>query len=88
MLKGIVVVFTRGMVNRTANKQLFSRLSALRKRKEADPVTVEEEENITEDHSFEQNLRCEVYEALDLQHPLSFEDRNICKISKGGKSWN
>ena len=66
----------------------FSRLSALRKRKEADPVTVEEEENISEDHLFEQNLRCEVYEALDLQHPLSFEDRNICKISKGGKSWN
>ena len=39
----------------------------------AHPVTVEEEENLTEDdvrtwegHSFEQNLRYEVYEAIDL----------------------
>ena len=73
----------------------FSRLSALQKSKEAHPVTVEEEENITEDdvstwegHSFEQNLRYEVYEAIDLQHPLSFEDRDICKIAKGGKLKN
>ena len=59
----------------------FSRLSALQKSKEAHPVTVEEEENLTEDdvstwesHSFEQNVRYEVYEAVDLQHPLSFDD--------------
>ena len=73
----------------------FSRLSALQKSKEAHPVTVGEEENLTDDdvstwegHSFEQNLRYEVYEAVDLQHPLSFEDRDICKIAKGGKLKN
>ena len=73
----------------------FSRLFALQKSKEAHPVTVEEEENLTEDdvstwegHSFEQNLRYEVYEAVDLQHPLSFEDRDICKIAKCGKLKN
>ena len=73
----------------------FSRLSALQKTKEAHPVTGKEEENIPEDdvstwegHSFEQNLRYEVYEAIDLQNPLSFEDRDICKIAKGGKLKN
>ena len=73
----------------------FSRLSALQKSKEAHPVTVGEEENLTDDdvstwegHSFEQNLRYEVYEAVDLQRPLSFEDRDICKIAKGGKLKN
>ena len=30
----------------------------------------------------------EVYEAVDLQHPLSFEDCDICKIVKGGKLKN
>ena len=67
----------------------------MQKSKEAHPVTEEEEENISEDdvstwegHSFEQNLRYEVYEAIDLQHPLSFEDRDICKIAKGGKLKN
>ena len=72
----------------------FSRLSALQKNKEAHPVSVEEE-NLTEDdvstwegHSFEQNLRYDVYEAIDLQHPLPFEDRDICKIAKGGKLKN
>ena len=62
---------------------------------EAQPVTVEEEENLTEDdvsiwegHSFEQTLRYEVYEVVDLQHPLSFEDRYIYKIAKGGKLKN
>jgi len=61
------------MENLTANKKLFSRSSTLQKSKEAHPVTVEEEENLTEDdvstwegHSFEQNLRYEVYEAVDL----------------------
>jgi len=34
------------------------------------------------------SVRYEVYEAVDLQHPLSFEDRDICKISKGGKLKN
>jgi len=70
-------------------------LSALQKSKEAQPVTVEEEENLTdievstwEGHSFEENLRYEVYEAVDLQHPLSFEDRDICKITKGRKLKN
>ena len=50
----------------------FSRLSALQQSKEVHPVTVEEE-NLTEDdvstwegHSFEQNLRYELYEAVDL----------------------
>ena len=73
----------------------YPQLSALQKSKEAQPVTVEEEENLTEDdistwegHSFELNLRYEVYEAVDLQHPLSFEDRDICKIVKGGKLKN
>ena len=72
----------------------FSRVSALQQSKEVHPVTVEEE-NLTEDdvstwegHSFEQNLRYEVYEAVDLQHPLSFEDRDICKAAKGGKLKN
>ena len=83
------------MENLTANNQLFSRLSALQESEEAQPVTVEEEENLTEDdvsiwegHSFEQTLRYEVYEAVDLQHPLSFEDRYIYKIAKGGKLKN
>ena len=71
----------------------FSRLYALQKSKEAHQVTVQE--NLTEDdvstwegHSFEQNLRYQVYKAVDLQHPLSFEDRDICKIAKGGKLKN
>lgn len=75
-----------------SNKHLVSRLSALQKSKEAHPVTVEEGENLTEDnvstwegHSFKQNISYEVYEAVDLQHPLSFEDCNICKIGKGRK---
>ena len=72
------------MENLTANKQLFFPI-----------VCIAEKQNITEDyvstwegHSFEQNLRYEVYEAIDLQHPLSFEDRDICKIAKGGKLKN
>ena len=64
----------------------FSRLSALQKSKEVNPVTIEEEENLTEDdvsnwegHSFEQNLRYEVYETVDLQHPLSFEGGSVAE---------
>lgn len=75
------------------NKHLVSQLSALHKSKEAHPVTVEEGENLTEDnvstwegHSFKQNIRYEVYEAVDLQHPLSFEDCNICKNRKRQKA--
>lgn len=75
-----------------SNKHLVSRLSALQKSKEAHPVKVEEGENLTEDnvstwegHTFKQNISYEVYEAVDLQHPLSFEDCNICKIGKGRK---
>ena len=72
---------TRTGVQRVGKVQSkIFKLSALQKSKEAHPVTVEEEENLTEDafstwegHSFEQNLRCEVYEAVDLQHPLSFD---------------
>ena len=73
----------------------FSRLSALQKRKGAHPVTIEEEENLNDDdfsswegRSSEQNLRHDVYEAVDLQHPLSFENRNICAMAKGKKLKN
>ena len=62
----------------------FSQLSALQKSKEAHLVTVEEKENLTEDDV----SRYEVYEAVDLRHPLSFEDRDICNIAKGGKLKN
>ena len=79
----------------TANMQrfcfFFHRLSALQKSKEAHPVTLEEEEKLNDDdvsawegHSQEQSLRYEVYEAIDLQHPMSFEDRNISKLDKYG----
>ena len=94
-LQGITIVFTGRMENRTPNYKFFPRLSALQKHKGAHPVTIEEEENLNDDdfsswegRSSEQNLRHDVYEAVDLQHPLSFENRNICAMAKGKKLKN
>ena len=64
----------------------------MQKSREALSVTIDEEENLNDEdfstwegNSLEQNLRLDVYGAVDLQHPLSFDDRNICQIAKGKK---
>ena len=38
-----------------------------------------------EDHCVAKNLREEVYDTVDIQHPLSFEGRNICLMAKDKK---
>ena len=64
----------------------------MQKSREALSVTIDEEENLNDEdfstwegNSLEQNLGLDVYGAVDLQHPLSFDDRNICQIEKGKK---
>ena len=75
----------------------FSRLSALKKSSQglAVTVTLGDEENLDDDdfrswegHSASESLRKEVYGAVDLQHPLCFEGRNICLMAKERKLKN
>ena len=82
------------MENGTANKQLFSRLSELKKSSHVNAPTLCDEENVDEeDLRWEGRLEAEsiykeVYNAVDLQHTVYSEGRNICLMARERKLKN
>lgn len=72
---------------RTAKQisSFFSRLSQKDKKAKYQPGILDEEEDTEDGPEEEARFRYEIYEAVDLTHPITYSTRNICELARTKK---